>query len=124
MPRGDGSGPAGYGPMTGRGAGYCAGFSVPGYANPIPGNYGGRGRGFGFYGRGRGYRHQFYATGLPFWARNTNPFESAPGYYGYASPDNEEKSLSQEAEFLKQELKAIENRLDQLQKTKEEDLGD
>ncbi|NLG67487.1 MAG: DUF5320 domain-containing protein, partial [Actinobacteria bacterium] len=25
MPRGDGTGPEGMGPMTGRGAGYCAG---------------------------------------------------------------------------------------------------
>jgi hypothetical protein len=33
MPRGDGTGPAGQGPMTGRGAGFCAGFNMPGYAN-------------------------------------------------------------------------------------------
>ena len=30
MPRGDGTGPAGFGPLTGRGAGYCAGYPVPG----------------------------------------------------------------------------------------------
>lgn len=36
MPRGDGTGPAGLGPMTGRGAGYCSGFTVPGYANILP----------------------------------------------------------------------------------------
>ena len=35
MPRGDGTGPAGLGPMTGRAAGFCAGYSVPGYMNPI-----------------------------------------------------------------------------------------
>jgi len=34
MPRGDGTGPMGMGPMTGRAAGYCAGFPVPGYMNP------------------------------------------------------------------------------------------
>jgi Family of unknown function (DUF5320) len=45
MPRGDGTGPAGLGPMTGRAAGLCAGYSVPGYMNPI----GGR----GFRSRGR-----------------------------------------------------------------------
>ncbi len=33
MPGGDGTGPQGLGPMTGRGAGYCAGFSLPGYNN-------------------------------------------------------------------------------------------
>ncbi|MGI5923935.1 MAG: DUF5320 domain-containing protein [Lentisphaeria bacterium] len=39
------------GAMTGRGAGYCAGFTTPGYMNPQAG--GGRGRGCGL-GRGRG----------------------------------------------------------------------
>jgi len=38
MPAGDGTGPMGWGPMSGRAAGYCAGFAVPGYVNP------GRGR--------------------------------------------------------------------------------
>ncbi|MBH1939431.1 DUF5320 domain-containing protein [Mobilitalea sibirica] len=36
MPRGDGSGPIGLGAMTGRSAGFCAGFQVPGYRNPFP----------------------------------------------------------------------------------------
>lgn len=54
MPGGDGTGPLGMGPMTGRAAGYCAGSDVPGYANAIPGGVGGRGRGMGF-GRGRGF---------------------------------------------------------------------
>ena len=43
MPRGDGTGPAGLGPMTGRAAGFCAGYPVPGYMNPIAGR-------IGFYG--------------------------------------------------------------------------
>ena len=34
MPGGDRTGPAGMGPMTGRAAGYCAGYPVPGYMNP------------------------------------------------------------------------------------------
>ena len=37
MPAGDGTGPLGWGPMTGRAAGYCAGFPVPGFMNPMPG---------------------------------------------------------------------------------------
>ena len=37
MPGGDGTGPAGMGPMTGRAAGYCVGYAVPGFMNPIPG---------------------------------------------------------------------------------------
>ena len=72
MPRGNGTGPMGLGPMTGRAAGYCAGFGLPGYMNPSPGRtlYGGyipgrrtypymaagRGRAPGFgRGRGRGF---------------------------------------------------------------------
>lgn len=51
MPGGDGTGPGGLGPMTGRAAGYCAGYSVPGYMNPIAGRgYFGR----GYFGGGRG----------------------------------------------------------------------
>ena len=33
MPWGDGTGPWGLGPRTGRGAGFCAGFPVPGFLN-------------------------------------------------------------------------------------------
>ena len=52
MPRGDRTGPWGLGPRTGRAAGYCAGYPVPGFMNPIPG-YGhefGRGYGRGWWG--------------------------------------------------------------------------
>lgn len=35
MPRGDGTGPTGMGPLTGRGLGTCAGNTVPGSANPV-----------------------------------------------------------------------------------------
>lgn len=60
MPWGDGTGPMGLGPMTGRAAGFCAGYPVPGYLNPmVPGR--------GWWGRGRGWG--FWATGLPGWAR-------------------------------------------------------
>jgi len=40
MPFGDGTGPVGMGPMTGRAAGYCAGYPVPGYMNPAAGRAG------------------------------------------------------------------------------------
>jgi hypothetical protein len=57
MPRGDGTGPAGMGPLTGRGAGFCAGFRTPGYLNLFSG------RGFGL-GRRRGIRQVPWAVGL------------------------------------------------------------
>jgi hypothetical protein len=58
MPFGDGTGPRGMGPMTGRGAGYCTGSGRPGFASPAFGRgwFGfnsGFGRGMGM-GRGRG----------------------------------------------------------------------
>jgi len=37
MPAGNGTGPAGMGPMTGRAAGYCAGYAMPGFMNPMAG---------------------------------------------------------------------------------------
>ena len=58
MSRGDKTGPDGAGPMTGRAAGYCAGYSVPGYSNPTIGYGRGRGRGHG-RGLGRGWGRGF-----------------------------------------------------------------
>lgn len=76
MPGGDGMGPAGTGPATGRAAGYCAGYMVPGYMNSIPG----RRFGFGF-GRG-GWRRRkwFYATGLTRWQRAPYAYTDWRGY--------------------------------------------
>jgi len=54
MPRGDGTGPAGQGSMTGRAMGYCAGFNAPGFMNAGFGMGVGRGFGRGL-GRGRGF---------------------------------------------------------------------
>ena len=39
MPLGDGTGPGGMGPMTGRAAGYCAGYPVPGFGYQRGGTY-------------------------------------------------------------------------------------
>ncbi|HEY33099.1 MAG TPA: DUF5320 domain-containing protein [Dehalococcoidia bacterium] len=62
MPFGDGTGPRGMGPMTGRGAGYCAGFGRPGFASLMPRrrwfSFGWRGWGRG---RGRGFGRRWYA---------------------------------------------------------------
>lgn len=79
MPGGDGSGPNGMGPMTGRGAGFCAGFNVPGFANR--GQGGGFGGGFGGgrgQGRGRGFRNRFYAAGPYGWQREAQPYAGTP----------------------------------------------
>ena len=76
--------------MTGRGAGYCAGNAAPGFAN---------------WGPGRGWRHMFYATGLPGWMR-----------FGTASaPEQELAALKAQAESLKNQLDAINRRVEAME---------
>ena len=108
MPRGDRTGPQGLGPRTGRAAGYCAGYDVPGYANPVPG----RGYGMGHGGGGRrGWRHQFYATGLPRWARGSGIPQ------GIEVPaENEVQALRTQAEWLGEQLRTVQQRLDELER--------
>jgi hypothetical protein len=119
MPRGDGTGPMGMGPMSGRSAGYCAGYDMPGYANPAFGRgYFGPGMGRGG-GRGRRFRHWFYATGLPFWAR-MNPFSrwSPAGYAPPMDKATEIDMLKAETADLEDALKQAHERLAKLQEEK------
>lgn len=90
------------GPMTGRAAGYCAGYNMPGYMNP----YGGRmGAGFG-RGRGRrlGYSYPVAEWGAPY------------GEYPYAPPYSE----AQEKEALQNQVKFFEDQVTSLRKRIEE----
>ncbi|MGB9716631.1 MAG: DUF5320 domain-containing protein [Thermodesulfovibrionales bacterium] len=121
MPFGDRTGPLGLGPRTGRAMGYCAGFGMPGFANPFPGRcwFGfGRGWGRGWFGGGRGWRHWYWATGIPGWGRYGYP----PFWgYPYASTAKEEMDiLKAQAEFLKKEMDEVQNRISTLEKAQEE----
>jgi len=112
MPGFDGTGPMGMGPMTGGGRGFCA----------VPISAGGRaltGRrvfGMGSRGRGgRGFRHWFYATGMPGWARTGM---GIPGWGYYADPADwvpygypQEMSPKQEADMLRQQVKAMQEEI-------------
>jgi len=49
MPGGDRTGPMGMGPMTGRAAGYCAGYPLPGFMNYPAGPVLGAGVGYGAF---------------------------------------------------------------------------
>jgi len=125
MPRGDRTGPWGLGPMTGRAAGYCAGYPVPGYMNPISGYGRGWGRGFG-RGRGRGFGRGF-GRGW-YWYPPHYPYVYPPPIqYAYppATPtqspeqevgalENYKKELETERADLEQEMNEIENRLKEL----------
>lgn len=111
MPRGDSTGPMGMGPMTGRQAGYCAGYNMPGFAN----NAGRRGTGMGFErgvnfgGRGGGLRrrNRFFATGVP----GRAPFAAS---FLRTDPETEKQALRSQAEYLQTEMDAIKKRLDEL----------
>jgi len=114
MPGGDRTGPLGYGPMTGRGAGYCAGYTAPGYANAAFG----RGRGFG--GGGRGRRAMYHATGLPGWARSYPVNPALPGFtpYGYpapSTPESEIAALRSQADFFQNQVASLNERIRELE---------
>ncbi|MFO7743304.1 MAG: DUF5320 domain-containing protein [Anaerolineae bacterium] len=123
MPAGDGTGPMGMGSMTGRAAGYCSGYDVPGYANPGPrmGMAWGRGWGGGWggaWGRGRGWRRGYYATGMPFWARYGAGYAPAAGYPPYGpAPTKEQEiaTLRTQADWLRESLDAITSRIQELE---------
>ncbi|MDY0186538.1 MAG: DUF5320 domain-containing protein [Syntrophus sp. (in: bacteria)] len=115
MPRGDGTGPMGRGPMTGRGAGFCSwiggGASYPAGA-PSPGL--GYGLGRGFRGGGRGWGNRFFARGFWGWLRPAG--YSAP--YQGPDPDVEKQMLKRETDVLKTELSYLQKRLDELESGK------
>ena len=118
MPGGDGTGPMGMGPMTGRAAGYCAGYGMPGFMNALGGRGYGRVYGGG-YGRGGG-RGRGFGRGMG-WGRGVG-WGAGPGYYapqpyGYGSaypqadPQSERQYLENEAKVLQEELEEIKKRL-------------
>lgn len=130
MPWGDRTGPWGLGPRTGRGLGYCSGYSVPGNANP--GNFGGgrwggmgrgwgRGRGFGRgrgMGFGRGWAHYQYSYPV---APVPATSAVAPGAYGaFGSKEDEAAYLEDMKKSIEQELDEIKERLKELSKAPKE----
>jgi len=94
----------GAGPRTGRGMGYCGGYDQAGFTYPASGLRGGSG--FGRAGMGRGWRHMFYATGLPGWARPS----AAP-----VTPEQEMVWLKNEADWLKNQLESLNRRIEELE---------
>jgi len=108
MPGGDGTGPMGMGSMTGRGMGYCAGYSVPGSANY------GFGRGMGC---GRGFRRMFNRTGMMGWARyGAYPYGFQPNSSQAAAVDDREV-LQNQAAFLEKQLNQVRDQLSKLKET-------
>lgn len=118
MPGFDGTGPAGMGPMTGGGRGFCASLRPGMAAQPFV-------RGFSGRGGGRGRRNRFFATGLPGWQRASSgyPAYGWPGipfgmrYYGQEWTAQEEKNaLMDQVEVLKGQINELQNRIATLEK--------
>lgn len=103
------------GTMTGRAAGFCAGYGVPGFMNAVPG------RGFGMgcgAGRGRGFQNRFYATGLTGWQRAAGNWPMPDGTMpAAAAPTREQQleALKGQAEYAETMLGDIRKRLQELE---------
>jgi len=114
MPRGDGTGPDGRGRMTGRGAGYCAGYNVPGYVSAGTARGLGLARGFrGGRGAGAGSRAGRPVGPPPAFIRNPQFVDSQQSEDDIR--DQELRNLRRVAEDLEDELDAVRGRIDQLE---------
>ncbi|KXS47070.1 MAG: hypothetical protein AWU58_41 [Methanohalophilus sp. T328-1] len=98
MPGGDRTGPRGMGPMTGKGAGYCTGYDIPGWQNRLV--------------RGNSFRGGFYRFG--------GPFKRGMGYYRGGpiatppqpvSPQSELEALEREKDLLSQRIEQLKTQL-------------
>ena len=115
MPRGDKTGPRGAGPMTGRAAGYCAGYSVPGYLNPVCGHGRGWGRGYR-RGWGRGFGRGWYAYPPPVIVQPAYPPATQPQTQEQeiTALENYHKNLTAEKADLEQEIDGVKARIEEL----------
>ena len=121
MPGFDGTGPASMGPMTGGRRGFCnpswasygpAQAKGAGYGRGLGRGYG-RGRGTGL-GRGRGFGWRGFSPLAGGWRGPS--FEPGYGSPYNARPEDEIGSLRDEANYMKNELDAINRRIEELEK--------
>jgi hypothetical protein len=102
MPGFDGTGPAGTGPMTGWGRGFCGAYGTRGF-------YRGFGFRYGWGGRGGEWRHRAVFPGWGWGWFGWPPY--GPAY----APVDELAVLKEEAAWLKGELDAVEQRINELE---------
>ncbi len=86
MPGGDGTGPLGSGSGKGRFAGYCAGYPMPGFANPVQG------------------RRRWWKPGY-----------RTPLFYGSRAV-GEKRLLEEKAKYFREQLRMLENNLEDVAK--------
>ncbi|MFX0187535.1 MAG: DUF5320 domain-containing protein [Candidatus Hodarchaeota archaeon] len=122
MPRGDGTGPWGQGPITGRGLGYCTGYDTPGYAKaPGMGLRRGLRSGFGLgYGRGAGWRRGTGRRFSGYWGYGVTNVVPLPIYSPPITPETQLNMLKQEKQFLESDIEGIKSAIDDISKRIEE----
>jgi len=108
--------------MTGRGAGFCAGYGMPGFMNPGFGRGMGPRGGRGMFGGGGGHgrRNRFWATGLTGWQR------AAAGWPAYGmsaqvppyqpTAEQELAALRDQVKFMEDGVKEAQERIRELEK--------
>jgi len=123
MPQGNRRGPGGAGPMTGRGAGYCAGYDVPGSMNFVGGagcRRGFRGRGgYGWGGGGGvGWRHGWGGWGPASYPWSFESLRGPAAFHGAPAPPrvSEICALRDQADQVEGVLNDIRNRISELEK--------
>ena len=123
MPQGNRRGPRGAGPMTGREAGYCAGYNVPGSMNFVGGA--GRRRGFdrrGGYGWGGGggmvWRHGWGGGGSASFSESVESLRGPAAFHGAPAPPrvSEICALRDQADQVEGALNDIRRRISELEK--------
>ena len=111
MPRGDQTGPNGMGPMSGRGAGFCAGYETPGYAYPMDCRWGMR-RAWGRRsGRPMGFGHRGFA--------GRGGMRGEMHYAAYAvpyPPEEKEEMLKNREIWLQEQLEEVRGELKTMSK--------
>ena len=110
MPGFDGTGPQGMGPMTGGARGFCSPYTRRfAQSGSMTGLW------FGRYGRGKGFRNRFWATGVA--GRrgyNVGIYHGTP-YYDQYSREHETGFLKDQSAILRQELSIIDRRIQELE---------
>lgn len=115
MPAFDGTGPRGLGPRTGWGMGFCRPGTYRGYFGGYRPFGWGRGYGRGFWGLGRGWGGHWGPWG-GYTYRGYGPayapaYAPGPAYY---SEEEERAYLQDRLQFFRDELAAMEKRLEEL----------
>ncbi len=113
MPAGDGTGPNGMGPMTGRRMGLCSGYNSPGYANPGSRRFFNRGFSRGF---GRGFRWRTLDFAPVERVAPAQPYAQYSQQSVQPTKEQELSMLNEDSKAIEEEQKALSQELDTIKK--------